>query len=283
MSYLGRPYRPRRSGHHRFLIAGVERLENRLTPSSLPAGHILVPIRPAHPTNSIRLASINGHGWNTTRTTVPIVHRPQVLDHHARAGAFQRGRNTSLLRETTGFAVIKPVQRTLGALPAARRSNALGRSVTRGRNATVSLSRVGAAITPVRISATGAGRVSRRRVGSAAADALLQRAGAGATTTAVKRAASSARSIRSDTITAVDKQVVRRRESIPQIAQLRPDWRPPLQPWTDWEPTADRFPVPLARSVRSSGPGTFESSGLPSPGRRSDGSAEKRKVRTASI
>jgi hypothetical protein len=278
MSYLRRPYR---SGRHRFLIAGVERLENRLTPSSMRVGHILVETRPVYPASGIRLASIGGRGLNTTRTTVPTIHRTARSGHQAQAGSVPQGRNPSLLPEKTGFAVIKPVQRAVGVLPAARRSNTLGRSIVPGRNATVSLSGVGAAIKPVRTSATRAGRVSRGRMGSAGADALLQRAGAGATAIAVKRAASTARGIRSDTMAAVDQRIVRRTESIPQIAQLRPDWRPPLQPWTDWEPRADRIPVPLARSVRTSGPGTFESSGLASPGRRTDGSAEKRKPRAA--
>jgi hypothetical protein len=176
----------------------------------------------------IRLARINEHGWNTARSTVPII----------------------------------------------------GRSIGRGRNATVSLSRVGAAITRARISAAGAGRVSLHHVRSAVADSLLHRAGAGAATTAVNHAASIARSIRSDTMAAVDQRIVRRKLLITQIAPLQPDWRPPLQPWIECEPRADRFPVHLSRSACSSRSGSFESSGLAGPGRRSNGSAEKRKLRT---
>ena len=66
-------------------------------------------------------------------------------------------------------------------------------------------------------------------------------------------------------------------EAVSQMAPIRVGWTPPLQPWTEWAPAVDPFAVPLGALPRSSGQFTFESSGLPDAGRRSDGSAERRK------
>jgi hypothetical protein len=104
-----------------------------------------------------------------------------------------------------------------------------------------------------------------------AIDALLEREDA----VAVKRPTRAEQAVQE--YTATNRRTAKPESAIPPMAEIRVDWKPPLQPWTEWAPAVDRFAVPLDSSPRSRGRFTFESSGLASPGRRSDGSAEKRK------
>jgi hypothetical protein len=253
--------------------------------SLAPAGAMPDQIRPAHPTDSIRSGNISGHGPDVTarrgHSTIEFLTgsgRSRASSTKQRTQVVtQTAITTRLVRSANPKVVVQPVSVTHSA----RRNMSLARSAVGATSAATMLSRAGVAIPSVGAAALGAGGHSVRRVVRTAADALLDRAGARVGVAAVKRAVLAARRIRDDATPANQERVVRREESIPQIAQLRPDWRPPLQPWTDWEPRADRFRAAAARSLRSSGPGTFESSSLPSPVRRSDGSAEKRQRRPA--
>jgi hypothetical protein len=93
----------------------------------------------------------------------------------------------------------------------------------------------------------------------------------------VKHTAREGRQFRDDTTTNTNQRSTKRDESVPLTAEIWVDWEPPPQPWTEWAPSADRSSGPLDSSPRSSGHFTFKSSGLPGPGRRGDGPAERRK------
>jgi hypothetical protein len=198
-----------------------------------------------------------------------------VVDRHATT--LKRGTDSLKPMKQPRVAVTNPARVVSGVAPAARRNDSQGRLAVGGRNAPPLLGRAGVAIRSVGAAVLDPGRRSPGRAAQTPADALLARAGARDGKEAVKRGILSARRIRNDATAASETHVTKRQEGITQIAQIRPDWRPPLQPWSDWEPSTDRFHIALDRSLVSRARLTFETSGLPGPGRRSDGSAEKRK------
>jgi hypothetical protein len=119
-------------------------------------------------------------------------------------------------------------------------------------------------------------RVSRPRLlEPSAVDRLLEREDA----VAVRHAVRAGRPFRDDTVAATHQRRAGRDEPEPgpRMSQIRVERIPPLQPWSEWAPSADRFAVPLDPAPCPPGHFTFEGSGLSSPGRRSDGSAERRK------
>ena len=180
-----------------------------------------------------------------------------------------------ILTPKTPFALTKPVQLQVDGLPPKGLKDSLGRLIDGdhngkpGGNAVAVLSHSGVTISAVSYHAAPAIRLSLLK--SAAVDLLQEREDA----IAVKHPTRAERPFQE--YTATSQRTADPDEAIPPMAQIRVDWKPPLQPWTEWAPAVDRFAVPIDASPRSRGNFAFESSGLPSPGRRSDGSAERRK------
>jgi hypothetical protein len=168
------------------------------------------------------------------------------------------------------FALTRPVQLVVVGVPPSGLQDSYGRLIDGGENATALLRRGGATITAVRYAFTNSPRLLLQ---PEVVDALLDHQGL--RPIAVKHAARAARALRDDTTT--NPRRVEREEAAPQLAQIRVESETPLHPWTHWAPSVDRFAVALGESPSSSTNFTYESSGLPSPGRRSEGSAERRK------
>jgi hypothetical protein len=191
-------------------------------------------------------------------------------DIKLKSAVYKTATNTVALTPRKPFGLAKPVQLLVDGVPPSGLQDSYGRLIDGGKNATALLTRGGATVTAVRYAPTNLQRV---RLKPAAVDAVLDHEGLLAIT--VKHTARAGRPIRDDAAT--NQRRARHEEAFPRIAQIRVEWKPPLQPWTEWAPSLDRFALALDRAPRSSANFTFESSGLPSPGRRSDGSAERRK------
>jgi hypothetical protein len=113
----------------------------------------------------------------------------------------------------------------------------------------------------------------RRGATAAAVDALLEKNDGDAFS--VERTTRSARTFRDYPPT--DERRATRDEALVRTVPIRVESRRELPVWPEWMPTADGFAVPLGPAPQPAGQWTFERSGLPGPGRRSEGSAERRK------
>ena len=194
-----------------------------------------------------------------------------------KSAAYNAATDSVTLIPARPFALTKPVQLVVSGTAPSGLQDSFGRLVDGGKNATALLGREGATITDARRDAAE-GRQhlpSFIRPAPAAIDTLLEREGAGTVT--AKHAGRADRRLQGQAATILKQPDARREEPGSTIAHLRVEYGPPLQPWTDWAPAAERWAAAPDRSPGSSAGLTFESSGLASPGRRSDGSAERRK------
>jgi hypothetical protein len=211
-----------------------------------------------------------------------------------KSAVYNAATHTVTLTPAKAFSLAKPVQVLVHGVPPSGLQDSSGRFIDGkrdgqpGSDAVAVLSRGGTVINAV-IGSAGDLRSAPRRgqetraeqgVGRfrllepAAVDHLLEREEA----IAVKYATRGERAFRDDAVTTTHQPRPRRdeQEPGPPMAQIRVDWKPPLSPGTEWAPGGDRIAGPFEPAPGSSGHFTFESSGLSSPGRRSDGSAERR-------
>jgi len=196
-----------------------------------------------------------------------------------KSAAYNAANNMVTLTPKKAFALTKPVQLLVDGVPPLGLQDSLGRLIDGdhngqpGGNAVAVLSKGGVKLNAVVAGGEWrvAGEDGNTRLYPAAVDALLERPEA----IAVKHTSRAERSTWDETAT--NQRRVKREELVPGMAQIRVEWKPPLQPWTEWAPSVDRFAVAFGPAPRSSGDFTFESSGLARPGRRSEGSAERRK------
>jgi RHS repeat-associated protein len=113
----------------------------------------------------------------------------------------------------------------------------------------------------------------RRGAAAAAVDALLEQNNGDAFS--VKDVARSERQFRDDP--PADHRRATRDEALLRMLQIRVESERELPGWPEWMPAADRFAVPLGPAPQTAGNWNPESTGLPGPGSRSEGSAESRK------
>jgi RHS repeat-associated protein len=115
--------------------------------------------------------------------------------------------------------------------------------------------------------------VANSRLHAAAVDALLEQNNGDAFS--VKHVARSERQFRD--YPPADRRRARPDEVLVQMLQMRVEAKEELPVWPEWMPAADRFAVPVGPAPQTAGNWNPEITGLPRPGRRSEGSAERRK------
>jgi hypothetical protein len=188
-----------------------------------------------------------------------------------KSAVYNAATNTVTPTPQKAFKLAKPVQLLVYGVSPSGLQDGSGQFINGGSNAVALLGRGGVTITAVRETPTNPHRLL---IQPAAVDARLERMDR----IAVKHPTRTERPFRDHTAAATNqRRATRREESVLRVAPIRVEWKPPLPPWTEWTPAGDRFAVPLDPAPRAPANFTFESSGLPSPGRRVDGSAERRK------
>ena len=150
-----------------------------------------------------------------------------------KSASYNSAQDTVTLIPGKRFALTKPVELVVIGQAPSGLQDSLGRFINGGQSAIAQLSRHGATITDARreIAEVRTHRPRAFSLAPAAVDKLLEREAAVMTT--VKHASRVQVGAFGHIAAVTKKRDARRDEPGPQIAPVRVDYRPPLQPWTD--------------------------------------------------
>jgi hypothetical protein len=266
------------------MIASVEGLETRLTLSASVVGFAPHHVETANAVRDVRMLNVPGEGAaseseesddsggaGSQQQTSAV--EPDVANGGAPLPARPSVRITPVI-PGQGLVLPRMVSRpTPGQQTIASTQTGATRLIAVNAEAVISFE------APVRLARGGTlssrltGAIGRLADGVKHAPIVLSQS----TATTPKRTPGTGRRSPSDSTPAARKRRAKQSGPIPELARIRFDWRPPLQPWTQWELLPNSVTVACDRSLGSSGRFGFESSGLASPSRRSGGSAERRR------
>jgi RHS repeat-associated protein len=228
--------------------------------------------READSVNTYRLTAAGKKGSFTGKNAAVI---------KLKSATYNTASETVTLTPKKPFAVTKPVQLLVYGTGAAALQDIEGRPIDGdhngqpGGNAVSVISRGGVHLNAVSHQFVSARALQRRLLEPSAVDRVLERENA----IAAKHAARAERPRRHEATPTFERGVRRDDdEPVARPAQIRVEWKPALPPSAEWvAPAADRFAGVPDGTPSAAGRAGCQSCALPSPGRRSDGSAERRK------